>query len=172
MYQTIINVIIVVLVILVAVLAGLYFFGRKTQKKQAAQKQQMDAMAQNVTMLVIDKKKMRLKDAGLPAMVLEQTPKFMRRTKLPIVKAKVGPKVMSFIADAKIFDSIPVKKEVKAVVSGLYITSVKGIRGPLEQAPKKKGFMNKLRNKAEEAQKELDAAESQKKAAKKNRKNK
>lgn len=168
-YQIIVNIIIVVLVILVAALAGLYFFGRKTQKKQAEQKQQMDAMAQNVTMLVIDKKKMRLKDAGLPAMVLEQTPKFMRRTKFPIVKAKVGPKVMSFIADAKIFDSIPVKKEVKAVVSGLYITSVKGIRGPLEQAPKKKGLMSKLRNKAESAQKELDAAEAQK-ASKKNKK--
>lgn len=170
-FQTVINIIIVILVVLIAIFAGLYFFGKKAQKKQASQKQQMDAMAQNVTMLVIDKKKMRLKDAGLPAMVLEQTPKFMRRTKLPIVKAKVGPKVMSFIADAKIFDSIPVKKEVKAVVSGLYITSVRGIRGPLEQPPKKKkGLMNKLRNKAEEAQKELDAEKAQKNSKKSKKK--
>jgi len=169
-YQVIINIVIVVLIVLVAGMAGLYFFGRKTQKKQAQQKQQMDAVAQNVTMLVIDKKKMPLKDAGLPAQVLEQTPKLMRRTKLPIVKAKVGPRVMSFIADAKIFDSIPIKKEVKAVVSGLYITSVRGIRGPLEQVPKKKkGIMDKLRSKAAEAQSELDAANA-KKSAKKNKK--
>lgn len=150
MGQIILNVVIVVLIVLVAVMAGLYFFGRKAQKKQAAQKQQMDAMAQTVTMLVIDKKKLPLKDAGFPAQVLEQTPKLMRRTKLPIVKAKIGPKVTSLIADSKIYDSIPVKKEVKAVISGLYITEVRGIRGPLEvPEKKKKGLMTKLRNKAE-----------------------
>lgn len=161
--ETVINVAIIVLVVLVAVLAGLYFFGRKAQKKQAAQKQQMDAMAQTVTMLVIDKKKLPLKDAGFPAQVLEQTPKLMRRTKLPIVKAKIGPKITPLIADAKIYDSIPVKKEVKAVISGLYITEVRGIRGSLEQQEKKKkGFMSKLREKAEKATEEANAANNTK----------
>ena len=66
----------------------------------------------------------------------------MRRSKLPIVKAKVGPKINILIADEKVFDLIPVKKEIKAEVSGLYIVGVKGIRGSLE-APqkKKKGFL-------------------------------
>jgi hypothetical protein len=89
-------------------------------------------------MLVIDKKKLKLKDAGLPAAVLEQTPKYMRRAKLPIVKAKIGPQILSLISDAAIFDSIPVKKEVKATISGIYITDVKGIRGKLETPPAKK----------------------------------
>ena len=62
----------------------------------------------------------------------------MRRSKLPIVKAKVGPKVMTLIADDACFDMIPVKKEVKAVVSGLYITEVKGLRGPIENKDEKK----------------------------------
>ena len=61
-------------------------------------------------MLIIDKKKMRLKDSGLPANVIAQTPKMLRRSKLPIVKAKVGPKVMTLICDGQIFDSVPVKK--------------------------------------------------------------
>ena len=99
-------------------------------------------------MLIIDKKKMKLKDAGLPAQVLEQTPKLLRRSKVPIVKAKVGPRVMTLISDGAIFDSIPVKKEVKATVSGLYITGIKGLRGPIEAPAKKKGFMAKLRDKA------------------------
>ncbi len=147
------KVLIAVLVVLVVLAVVLYFVGRKAQAKQAEQKQQMDAMAQNVTMLVIDKKKMKLKEAGLPAAVLEQTPKLMRNTKMPIVKAKVGPRVMTFISDAQIYDMIPVKKEVKAVVSGLYITSVKGVRGPLEQpVKKKKGLLSKLRKKADEYQ--------------------
>ena len=85
----------------------------------------MEAAKQTVSMLVIDKKKLKMKEAGLPQMVLDSTPKIMRRTKLPIVKAKVGPRIMTFIADAKVFEMIPVKKEVKATISGLYITDVK-----------------------------------------------
>ena len=57
----------------------------------------------------------------------------MRRTKLPIVKAKVGPQIHSLVCDDKIFDAVPVKKEVKATVSGIYITSVKGLRGSSDQ---------------------------------------
>lgn len=72
-------------------------------------------------MLIIDKKRMKMKDAGLPQMVIDQTPKMMRGSKLPIIKAKVGPQIVSLICDEKIFDSVPVKKEVKAVVSGIYV---------------------------------------------------
>ena len=91
-----------------------------------------------VTMLIIDKKRMKIKDAGLPAIVLEQTPKLLRGRKLPIVKAKVGPQMMSLICDEKIFDQVPVKKEVKAQVSGIYIVSVRGLRGGNAKAPEKK----------------------------------
>ena len=131
-------VLIVIAVILLAGVIALYIFGKKAEKRKAEQDEQIAAAAQTVSMLIIDKKMMRLKDAGLPAAVVEQTPKIMRRSKMPIVKAKVGPKIMTLICDAQIFDNIPTKKEVKAVVSGLYITSVKGIRGSLEQAPQKK----------------------------------
>ena len=97
-------------------------------------------------MLIIDKKRMKMKDAGLPQMVIDQTPKLMRRSKLPIVKAKVGPKISILIADEKVFDLIPVKKEIKAEVSGLYIVGVKGIRGSLETPQKKKkGFLARFR---------------------------
>lgn len=160
----------VVLVVLIALLVALYFFGKKAQKKQEEQQSQLEATAQTVSMLIIDKKRMRLTDAGLPQIVIDQTPKLLRRSKLPIVKAKVGPKIMSLICDEKIFDSIPVKKEVKAVVSGIYITSVKGLRGPLEQPKKKKGFRAKMQDKAAEMQgklKEEEAKENKKSKKKK-----
>ena len=99
-------------------------------------------------MLIIDKKKMRLKDSGLPAVVIEQSPKMLRRSKLPIVKAKIGPKVMTLICDASIYDSIPVKKEVKAEVSGIYILNVRGLRGALTPPPKKKGWFKRMKEKA------------------------
>ena len=103
-------VLIVVLVVLVAVMIGLYFLGKRAEKKQAEQNAQVEATAQNVTMLIIDKKKLRMKDSGLPEQVIAQTPFYAKMSKLPIVKAKVGPKVMSLICDATIFDDIPVKR--------------------------------------------------------------
>lgn len=133
------NVLIIILLVLVVALVALYFFGRKAQKKQMEQQEQMEAMKQTMSMLIIDKKILPIKQSGLPQVVIDQTPKMMRRSKLPIVKAKVGPRIMTLVADNKIYDLIPVKKEVKAVVSGIYIMDVKGIRGPLEApAPKKK----------------------------------
>ena len=140
-------VMIVILVILIGVLVGLYIFGKKAEKKQAEQQEQMAAAAQVVSMLIIDKKKLRLKEAGLPQMVVDNTPKYLRRSKVPVVKAKVGPKVMTLMCDAQVYPTIPVKKEVKATVSGIYITGVKGLRGPLETPEKKKGFFARLRNK-------------------------
>ncbi len=131
-------VLIVITVILVAALVVLYFLGKKAQKKQEEQQEMMNANKQTVSMLIIDKKRMRLVDSGLPAAVMEQAPKMMRRAKLPIIKAKVGPQVLSLICEEKIFDSVPVKKEVKAVVSGIYVMEVKGLHGKAAAEPEKK----------------------------------
>lgn len=146
-------VLIVVAVVIIAAIIALYFLGKKAQKKQADQQAMLEANKQTVSMLIIDKKRMKLRDAGLPQMVLDQTPRLMRGSKLPIVKAKIGPQIMSLICDEKIFDSVPVKKEVKAVVSGLYILSVKGLHGKSLQQntpAKKKGWFKRALEKAQE----------------------
>lgn len=150
-------ILLVVLVVMLALMIGLYFLGKRAQKRKEVQDEQIAAAAQQVSMLIIDKKRMKLKDAGLPQQVIDSTPKMMRNSKLPIVKAKVGPRVMSLIADEQIFEEIPVKKEVKATVSGLYITGIKGLRGPIEAPQKKKGFRARMQaryNKASEQLKE------------------
>ena len=138
---------IVIIVILIVACVVLYFLGKKAEKKQAEQKEQMDAVAQTVSMLIIDKKKLKLREAGLPAVVLENTPKYLRRAKVPVVKAKVGPKIMTLMCDGRVFDVIPVKKEIKAVVSGLYITGIKSVRGGSIEVPqkKKKGFFSRFK---------------------------
>ena len=138
---------IVLIVLLIASIVAMYFLGKKQQKKQEEAQAQMKAMAQHVSMLVIDKKRMKIKEAGFPAVVLENVPKYLRWTKVCVVKAKVGPKIMSFMCDEKIFPLVPVKKEVKAVISGIYITDVKGMRGPLETPQKKQGFFARMKNK-------------------------
>ncbi len=141
----------VILAVLVIAIVVLYFLGKKAQKKQAEQQELLEANKQTVSMLIIDKKRMKLKEAGLPQMVIDQTPKLMRGSKLPIIKAKVGPQILSLISDEKIFDSVPVKKEVKAVVSGLYVLDVKGLHGKQNAVPqKKKGFFKRTMEKLQE----------------------
>lgn len=144
-------VLLVILVVLIAVVVALYFLGKKAQKKQAEQQEMLNANKQTVSMLIIDKKRMKIKDSGLPQMVIDQTPKMMRGSKMPIIKAKIGPQIMSLVCDEKIFDSVPVKKEVKAVVSGIYVLDVKGLHGKKETAPvKKKSKFAQLVEKAQE----------------------
>ncbi len=137
----------VIVLILLAIMAVLYFVGKKMQKRQEESQAQMQAASQTATILVIDKKRMKLKEAGLPKVVLENTPKYLRGSKVPIVKAKIGPKVMSLMCDDKIFPVLPVKKELKVVISGIYIMGVKG-RNVLENPEEKLGFWQKAKLKA------------------------
>lgn len=140
-------VLLVVVAILAAVLVGLVLYGRKLQKRSEESQAQMQAGAQSVSILVIDKKRMKLKEANLPKIVLEQTPKYLRGSKVPIVKAKIGPKVMTLMCDEKVFDLIPVKKEVKAIMNGIYIMDVKGLRTNLDVKPQKQKFLQRIKNK-------------------------
>lgn len=146
MATTILHVLTVILVIAVIVLAVLYFLGRKLEKRQVEQQALLEAAKQTVSMLVIDKKKMKIRDAGLPKMVYEQTPKYMRWAKVPVVKAKVGPRVMTLMADERVFAQLPVKAEAKVVISGIYITDIKSVRGgSVTPLPKKKGLLGRFK---------------------------
>ncbi len=162
-------IILIVLAILVGILIVLYFVGKRMQKKQDEQQEQIDASKQQVTLLIIDKKRLPVKESGLPQQVIDQVPKLMRRQKMPIVKVKYGPQVMNMIADDKIFDIIPVKKEVKATVAGIYITDVKALHGKLDPIPekKKKSFRQRLLRRQAEAQAELKELEKQDSKSKK-----
>ena len=154
----------IILAVLIIALVVLSIIGRRLERKQAEQQVQIDAAKQNVTLLIIDKKRLPLKNAGLPDAVVESAPRLLRGSKMPIVKVKYGPKVMNMVADEKIFDLIPVKKEVRATVSGIYITDVKGLHGSLEvpQTKKKKGLFSRLRGKAvAERDKQLEAAKQE-----------
>jgi len=151
----------VILAILIIALVIVGVWGNKQQKKSADAQQQLQDAAQPMTLLVIDKKRMKISEANLPKVVIDNVPKMMRRSKLPIVKAKVGPQIVTLVCDQKIFDLVPVKKEVKATVSGLYITGVRGLRGPLEKpVKKKKGFRAKLQEKYNEANAQLKESKS------------
>ncbi len=169
----------IVIAVIIAAFVALYIFGNKMQKKQMEQREQLQEAAQLTSMLIIDKKMMKLRDAGLPKVVMEQTPKRFQGAKMPIVKAKVGPQTINLICDDAIFDELPTKCEVKAMISGIYITEIKSIRGKkknaAQQEPQKKSFRTKLMAKQREYQKELaieEKAKEEKKANKEQEKKK
>ena len=83
MAQTILNVLIVILVIALVALVVLYFLGNKLQKRQVEQQQLLDAAAQTASILVIDKKKMKITQAGLPKAVTDQTSLWLKPRLVP-----------------------------------------------------------------------------------------
>lgn len=144
----------VILSILAVVLVAfivLMIVGARLQKKANSQQEALANAAQTVSMLIIDKKKLKITEANLPKVVTDQVPKYARRAKFPIVKARVvggGSKPMNLIADAAVFDILPVGKECKVVVSGIYITEIKSVRGGVIPAPPKKKGLAGLMQKA------------------------
>lgn len=142
----------IVLGVTAVVLIVLYFVGRKLQKRQATAEEQIQASKQTVSILVIDKKLMKPADSGLPEAALAQIPWYAKRAKMPIVKAKIGPQIMSLMADQKVFEIIPVKKECKVALSGIYIAELKSVRGgKIPDPPKKEKLLKRIfkRNTAE-----------------------
>lgn len=149
--NTLTIVLLVIMFILIGVLIGMYFYGRRLQKRQDEAQAQVDANKQTVSMLIIDKKRLKLKESGLPQMVIDSTPWLYRRSKVPVVKAKVGPQIMTLVSEESIFEQIPVKKNVKAVVSGIYITDIKELHGARTVVPaKKKNFFGRAMDRLKE----------------------
>ena len=58
----------------------------------------------------------------------------------------MGSNGICLLYTSKVYEIIPVKKEVKAVVSGIYITEIKSVRGgAIPAPPKKKGFFARFK---------------------------
>jgi uncharacterized protein YneF (UPF0154 family) len=119
------QIILIVLAVLALIVVGLYFLGKKMQTKMDQQQSLINQHKITTSILVIDKKKERIINSNLPKTVIEQFPKVYRYKKMPLVKAKVGPQITTFICDDKVFKNLPTKKVVKVDVAGLYIVSIK-----------------------------------------------
>lgn len=134
--MSILNVVLIIVVVITVIFVILYFVGTKLQQKQAIAAKNIEAATMNVSLLVIDKKKLHLKNSGLMKQVQDAIPAYMKWRKFPIVKARLikanvagGPAVMSFICDPKVFKIIPVKTEVKVALAGIYITKLLSAKG-------------------------------------------
>ncbi len=131
-------VIIIILAAVVAVLLILVFIGKRAQKRQAQNEDIIRANAQVVSVLVIDKKKMKITQAGLPDLALAEVKWYQKIQKIPVVKVKVQNRIANVLCDVRVYDALPVKCEAKVVLSGLYITEIRSIRGGAILQPEKK----------------------------------
>lgn len=130
--------------VIAAIFVGLYFWGRKLQKQQEEQQQLINQHKQPLQIFVIDKKKDKPDNLKLPKQVKEQLPKLYKKRKMPVVIAKIGPQIQTLMCDPRVYDSIPVKKQIKVELAGILIVDV--LSGKIT-TPKKVGFMAKLKNK-------------------------
>ena len=159
---------IIVLVVLIGAFIGLSILGKKLQKKQEESEAAMHQGAQIVSIFVIEKSRKKIVEAGFPQIIVDQTPKYLRRSKVPVVKAKVGPKIASLMCDEKAFNLIPEKKEVKVLMNGIYIVEAKSARGGLEAPPVKKNWRQKLRDKYDKLRKDEQTVQKKDTKGKKN----
>jgi hypothetical protein len=141
----ILDIILVVAIVVAAVVVGLYFLSNWANKKAAEQQAMINSTKMTTSILVIDKKKDKLTNVNMPKAVVDQIPKYLKFKKMPLVKAKIGPQIMTLICDPKVFKEIPVKKQVKVDIAGIYIV---GMRGGKTNVPKKElTLMDKIKAK-------------------------
>lgn len=132
----VLHIVLIVLAIIAVILVILYFVGSKLQAKQVNTEKAMKQMSMVVSLLVLSKDKLHIKDSGLMKQVQDAIPAYMKWRKFPIVKARIikanvagGAQVMSFICDPKVYKIMPVKTEVKVTIAGIYITKLHSAKG-------------------------------------------
>ena len=113
---------------------GIFLLNRWASKRMVEHNSLVERTKQTVSIYVIDKKKERMQNANFPKAVQEQVPKWNKLMKMPLVKAKIGPQIITLMCDKQVFDALPVKKTVKVDLAGIYIVSMKGLKTKKEMA--------------------------------------
>jgi len=128
----------IVAILAVVGVTAFYFINKWAGKKAAAQQDMVAQHKQTVSIYVIDKKKDKITNAGFPKAVADQIPRMAKLMKTPLVKAKIGPQIMTLVCDAKVYDALPVKKTVSVEIAGAYIVGMKGMKTKMEMAELRK----------------------------------
>jgi len=129
---------VLVAIILVIVFVVLYFLNKWAGRRMADQQDMVERHKQPATIYVIDKKKDKITNANLPKAMAEQIPRMGRMMKMPLVKAKIGPQIMTLVCDKAVFDALPVKKTVTVELAGAYIVGMKGMKTKQQLAEQRK----------------------------------
>ena len=129
---------IIVSIVLIVIGTVIYFLNKWAGKRTAEQQEMVAQHKQTVSIYIIDKKKDKLANANFPKAVVEQMPRMSKFMKMPLVKAKIGPQIMTLMCDASVFDALPTKKTVTVEMAGAYIVSMKGMKTKMQMQEMRK----------------------------------
>ena len=135
------DVFLIVIFILVAIFVGLYFLNKRGMKRMVQAQDFIDQNRMTVQIFVIDKRQEKPTEKNIPKAVYDQMPKTTRMRKTNLVRAKIGPQIVTLMCDNPVYEVLPVKKTVKVDIAGMYIVSIAGMN--LEDK-KKKTFTEKI----------------------------
>jgi hypothetical protein len=126
--DSIVAIVIIAVLVLSGLAFGLFKLNQWALRKNDEQQKLIASAKQQANIFVIDKKKEKLSNANLPKNIYDKIPKLQRSLKLPLVKAKVGSQITTLVTDKKIFEKLPLKKNVQVEIAGIYIVSLKGFK--------------------------------------------
>ena len=126
------NILMVLMIVLGVAAAGLYFLNSWSSKRMSEQQSLLERNKQSATIFVIDKSKSRVTESSLPKAVIEQMPRYSKIMKMHFVKAKVGPQIVTLMCDKDVYNALPMKKNVKVELAGIYISTMKGMKSKEE----------------------------------------
>ncbi len=128
----------IIIIVLGVIAGGLYFLNKKLGTKMNAAQSMIEQTKQVTSIYVIDKKKDKITNVNMPKMVLDQVPFYQKHLNNYFVQAKIGPQIMTLMCDKHTFEAVPVKKNVKVELAGIYIVSVVGMKSKEEMKEIKK----------------------------------
>ena len=134
----------IIIIVIIALAVALFFAYRANRKAmgQMIQAQDfIDANRQTVQIFVIEKKNEKPSASNMPKAVYDQLPKKAKAKKAYLIRAKVGPQIVTLMCDKPVYNVMPVKKNVKVDLAGMYIV---GITGMNLEDKKKKTFGEKI----------------------------
>lgn len=127
-----IDIAIIVSIIVIVIGVAIYFLNKWAGKRTQQQQEMVAQHKQTMSIYVIDKKKDKLTNANFPKAIADQMPRMSKLMKMPLVKAKIGPQIMTLMCDAAVFDALPIKKTVTVELAGAYIVSMKGMKTKMQ----------------------------------------
>lgn len=142
------DIIIIVALVIGGVVIGMYYLNRFAYKKMDTQQTLIEKSKQTTSIFVINKKRAKISEVNVPKVMVDNMPKLYKFMKLRFVQAKIGPQIMTLICDKKVYEAIPLKKNVKVELAGIYIVKIVGQKSDEEiKALKKKKKQEKKQEK-------------------------
>lgn len=132
------DVVFIVFIIVVAIAAGLYFLNRWAVKRMDQQQTLINKSRTVVSIFVIDKKRDKITNVKLPKAAMAQMPKMAKFMKMYFVQAKIGAQIMTLMCEKKVFNALPVKKNVKVGLAGIYIVDMPGMKSEQQMKEERK----------------------------------